>query len=165
VLNAETSKPGSLAVRQPREILEHYVDDRDKTAIARAAAQISEGMRHAEEQRTSQAPSRRKTKRELREEENARRFEQLRKDNISAVYKRLAKVVHADLEANPAEREKKGRVMQEVTAAWSVKRSVHTAKRASGNSTGPDVGPGRTDRPPRSHDLHRNTWPDFIPNA
>lgn len=87
--------------------------------MARAAAQFSEGMRRAEEQRASQAPSQRQTKRELREEERARRFEQLRKDNISAVFKRLAKVLHPDLEANPAEREKKSCVMPEVTAAYT----------------------------------------------
>lgn len=87
--------------------------------IAMAAAQISEGMRRAEEQRASQGPSPRKTKREAHEEERARRFEQLRKDNVSSVYKRLAKVLHPDLEADPAEREKKSRVMQDVTAAYT----------------------------------------------
>jgi len=74
-------------------------------------------MRRAEKQRTSQAPSHRKTKQEQREEERARRFEQLRKDNIGAVYKRLAKVLHPDLEADPVERERKTRAMQQVTAA------------------------------------------------
>jgi hypothetical protein len=34
------------------------------------------------------------------------------------VYKRLVKVLHPDLEADPVEREKKSRAMQEVTAAY-----------------------------------------------
>jgi hypothetical protein len=93
--------------------------DMSEEDLAAAAARLADGMRRAEEQRTSQAPSQRKTTREQREEERARRFEQLRKDNIGAVYKRLARVLHPDLEADPVEREKKSRVMQEVTAAYT----------------------------------------------
>jgi hypothetical protein len=86
--------------------------------LAAAAARLADGMRRAEEQRTSQAASHWKTRRERHEEERARGFEQLRKDNIGAVYKRLVKVLHPDLEADPIEREKKSRAMQEVTAAY-----------------------------------------------
>ena len=87
--------------------------------IASVAAQLAEGMRRAEDQQTERAASQPKTKRELREDERIRRFEQLLKDNIGAVYKRLAKVLHPDLEMDPFEREKKSRVMQEVTAAYA----------------------------------------------
>jgi hypothetical protein len=93
--------------------------DMSEEDLAAAAAQLADGMRHAEELRTSQAASHRKTKRERREEERARRFEQLRKDNIGAVYKRLAKVLHPDLEADSVERDKKSRAMQEITAAYA----------------------------------------------
>jgi hypothetical protein len=88
--------------------------------LAAAAAQFAEGIRRAEEhEHQDEAPSsRRKTKRESREEERTRRFEQLRKDNIGAIYKRLVKVLHPDLEPAPAEREKKSRVMQDITAAY-----------------------------------------------
>ena len=88
--------------------------------LAAAAAQFAEGMRRAEEQeqRDSAPASPRKTKRELREEERARRFEHLRKDNIGAIYRRLVKVLHPDLERDPSERENKSRVMQDVTAAY-----------------------------------------------
>jgi hypothetical protein len=55
----------------------------------------------------------------LGNESKVARFEQLRKDIIGAVYKRLAKVLHPDLEADPVEREKKSRAMQEVTAAYA----------------------------------------------
>ncbi len=91
--------------------------DMSEEDLAAAAAQLADGMRRAEEQRTSPAAPHRRTKREHREEERTRRFAQLRKDNIGAVYKRLVKVLHPDLEPDPVEREKKGRAMQEVTAA------------------------------------------------
>jgi len=93
--------------------------DMSEEDLAAVAARLADGMRRAEEQRTSQAASHRKTKQELREEERARRFEQLRKDNIGAVYKRLVKVLHPDLEGDPVERDKKSRAMQEVTAAYT----------------------------------------------
>ena len=47
------------------------------------------------------------------------RHEMLRKDSLSAVYRRLAKELHPDLERDPAERERKSRVMQDVTAAYT----------------------------------------------
>jgi hypothetical protein len=93
--------------------------DMSEEDLAAAAAQLADGMRRADEQRTSQAAPHRKTKREQREEERTRRFEQLRKDQIGAVYKRLVKVLHPDLEPDPVEREKKSRAMQEVTAAYT----------------------------------------------
>ena len=43
----------------------------------------------------------------------------LRKDSLGAVYRRLAKELHPNLERNPAERERKSRVMQDVTAAYT----------------------------------------------
>jgi len=93
--------------------------DMSEEDLASAAARLADQMRRAEEHRTSQARSHRKTKQEQREEERTRRFEQLRKDHVGAVYKRLAKVLHPDLEADPVEREKKTRVMQQVTAAYT----------------------------------------------
>jgi integrase-like protein len=93
--------------------------------LAAVAARLAEGMRHAEEQRTSQAASHRMTKRERREAERARRFEQLRKNNVGAVYKRLVKVLHPDLEADSVEREKKSRAMQEVTCKLLPESRAH----------------------------------------
>jgi hypothetical protein len=98
--------------------------DMTEEDIAATAARLADGMRRAEEQRTTQAASHRKTRRERNEEERVRRFEQLRKDNIGAVYKRLVKALHPDLEADPVEREKKSRAMQEVTAAYA-RRDLH----------------------------------------
>jgi len=86
--------------------------------LAAAMSQMADQVRRAAD-KPSEAPSRRKTKKVLREEERARQVEQLRKDNIGAVYKRLARVVHPDLESDPAVREEKSRVMQDVTAAYA----------------------------------------------
>jgi hypothetical protein len=87
--------------------------------IAVAAAQFADGMRHMEEARAGDDRNRRKTKRELSADERARRFAEMRKVSIGAVYKRLVKVLHPDLENDAAERQKKIGIMQEVTAAYA----------------------------------------------
>ena len=57
--------------------------------LAVAAAQLADEMRRAEEAPSGDEPIRRKTKRELREEDRARRAAEMRKNSIGAVYKRL----------------------------------------------------------------------------
>jgi hypothetical protein len=52
-------------------------------------------------------------------EERARHSEQLRKDTLGAVYRRLAKELHPDLERDPGERDRKSRVIQDITAAYT----------------------------------------------
>jgi hypothetical protein len=96
--------------------------------IAVAAANLADGLRRAEEAQNGDERDRRKTKRELREEDRARRFAQMRKDSIGVVYKRLVKVVHPDLERDAGERQKKLRMMQEVTAAYA-RGDLHTLLR------------------------------------
>jgi hypothetical protein len=93
--------------------------DMTEEDVAAAAAQLADGMRRAEAQGTTEATSHRKTKWERNEGKRARRYEQLRKDNIGAVYKRLVRVLHPDLEPDPVEREKKSRAMQDVTSAYA----------------------------------------------
>ncbi len=60
----------------------------------------------------------------MRDEQRSRRQEQLRKDSLGAVYRRLVKELHPDLEAEPAERERKNRIIQDVTAAYA-RRDLH----------------------------------------
>jgi hypothetical protein len=96
--------------------------------IAAAAARLFDGMRSSEESRSGNKQNRRRTKRELREEERAQRSAQMRKDSIGAVYKRLVKVLHPDLESDATERQKKIRMMQEVTAAYG-RGDLHTLLR------------------------------------
>lgn len=43
----------------------------------------------------------------------------MRKDNLGAVYRRLTKKLHPDLEPDEAERERKVRLVQDITATYS----------------------------------------------
>lgn len=86
---------------------------------AAAAAQLAAELRRAAQNNAAATPKPRRGKAARAAEERARRHEQLRKDGLVAVYRRLAKELHPDLERDPAEREKKSRIMQETTAAYS----------------------------------------------
>jgi len=90
-----------------------------KEDAAAAAAQLAHEVRRAQESRDVGKPEPRHEKTARAAEERVRRHEQLRKDSLGAVYRRLAKELHPDLERDPAEREKKSRVMQEITAAYA----------------------------------------------
>ena len=100
------------------EVPELRADMTEEDAAA-AAAQLADQLRRAEELRTAGKPNRGHEKAARAAEERSRRYEQLRKDSVGAVYRRLAKELHPDLERDPAEREKKSRVMQEITAAYA----------------------------------------------
>jgi hypothetical protein len=90
--------------------------------LAAAAARLAEQLDRAEGM--GPKPARAQTKRQLRDEEHRHHQEQLRKDSLGAVYRRLVKELHPDLGANPAERERKNRIIQDVTAAYS-QRDLH----------------------------------------
>jgi hypothetical protein len=98
------------------EVPELRADMTEEDAAA-AAAQLADELRRAEESYDAKRQKPRHGKTARAAEERARRQEQLRKDSIGAVYRRLAKELHPDLERDPAERERKSRVMQDVTAA------------------------------------------------
>jgi hypothetical protein len=91
--------------------------DMNEEDTAAAAAQLADELRRVEESfgTAKQRPRHEKTARAA--EERARRHEQLRKDSLGAVYRRLVKEMHPDLEPDPGERERKSRVMQDITAA------------------------------------------------
>ena len=93
--------------------------DMSQEEVAAAAAAMEDRMRRAEEARRSKAPPRRRTKRQIRQEEQAQRFEALRKGGIGGVYKRLVKALHPDLEPDPVLRERKSALMQQVTTAYA----------------------------------------------
>jgi hypothetical protein len=92
--------------------------------IAEVAAKLADEFHRAAESRSSHESAGARTKRELRAAEQTRRYELLQKDSLSAVYRRLVKELHPDLESEPAERERKSRIMQEVTAAYA-RRDLH----------------------------------------
>ncbi len=72
--------------------------------------------------------SKKKTKRVMAEEERVRRSEELQKTSLATIYRQLAKVLHPDLEPDPDERQRKGAVMQELTAAHAA-GDLHTLLR------------------------------------
>jgi hypothetical protein len=104
--------------------------DMTEEDVAAAAAQFGERMRRLHESAVDPAAGRRKkkTKRELREEQRAERFEQVRKISIGAIYKRLVKALHPDLEPDAIVRERKSALMQQVTAAYAA-NDLHTLLR------------------------------------
>ena len=87
--------------------------------VAAAAAQLADDLRRTEESRSAAERPRATTKRHLREEERARQYNEMRKDSLGAVYRRLVKELHPDREPDHAEREKKSRIMQDITAAYA----------------------------------------------
>ncbi len=83
--------------------------------VAAASAQMAEEMRrHLEDSKAGRPAS----KRQRQADERARRFEDMRKDSLGGVFRRLVKALHPDREADPAARGKKVNVMQDVTAAY-----------------------------------------------
>ena len=93
--------------------------DMTEDDAAAAAAQLAHELRRAAESLDAAQQNPRHLKTARAAEERARRHEQLRKDSLGAVYRRLAKELHPDLERDPAERARKSRVMQDITAAYT----------------------------------------------
>lgn len=75
--------------------------DMTEEDAASAAAQLAHELRRAKESRAAK-PNPRREKPARAAEERARRHEQLRKDSVGGVYRRLAKELHPDLERDPA---------------------------------------------------------------
>jgi hypothetical protein len=98
--------------------------DMTEEDAAAAAAKLAHELRRAEESRGAATQRARHETTARAAEQRARRQEQLRKDSLGAVYRRLAKALHPDFERDPGEREKKSRVMQEITAAYA-KGNLH----------------------------------------
>jgi hypothetical protein len=69
-------------------------------------------------EKAQQAPPRRKTARERKREERERAAAELRERDLSRLYKQLAKLLHPDLEQDPARRAGKEAAMKVLTAAY-----------------------------------------------
>jgi hypothetical protein len=93
-------------------------DEEMAAAAAEMAADVQREARDAHGRH--ERAGRPKTRRELKAEERVAQVEELRKSSIGAVYRRLAKVLHPDLEPDPDRRHEKGAVMQQVTAAYGI---------------------------------------------
>ena len=117
--------------------------DMTEEDAAAAAAQLQTNSAAPKRAATPRSRSRATEKTAGAEEERARRHEQLRKHSLGAVYRRLVKELHPDLERDPAERERKSRVMQDITAAYTrgdlhalLQLEVEWLLPASGDATG-----------------------------
>ena len=95
---------------------------------AKAANLIDELKRQATAAEARANPNRRKTKREQREAERLACAEEARKVSIGSIYRQLAKVLHPDLEQDPAQRQRKSDLMQQLTAA-NANQDLHTLLR------------------------------------
>lgn len=90
----------------------------DDAGLAAQAAQLADQLRAQASAAETAAPSyRRVSKREARAAERQRKVDEARKTSLTSIYRRLAKVLHPDLEPDPDARERKGQLMQELTAA------------------------------------------------
>jgi hypothetical protein len=98
--------------------------DMTEADMAAVAARLADDLSRAHDARTERARPARATKRQAVRLTEAQRREQLQKNCVGAVYRRLVKVLHPDLERDPAERERKSRIMQDVTAAYG-RRDLH----------------------------------------
>ena len=100
----------------------------EQDLAAHAAELADELKRQSMAAEASSHATRRKTKRVQREEERQRRVEEARKISIGSIYRQLAKVLHPDLERDSDSRERKGALMQELTAAYA-NQDLHTLLR------------------------------------
>jgi len=97
-------------------------------SLAAKAAEIADHVRDAEEKWRSSNRPRPKTQRQMQNEEQLRQAEDLRKKTVASLYKQLARVLHPDLELDPALREQKQALMQELTVAYR-NNDMHTLLR------------------------------------
>lgn len=89
--------------------------DMSEADMAAATAELVEQLeRHA----PGAPPERPRNKQQMREDQRLQHAEQMRRDTLGAVYKRVVKVLHPDLEPDAATRERKVALMQEATGAY-----------------------------------------------
>ncbi|MBA3816938.1 MAG: hypothetical protein H0X29_10575 [Parachlamydiaceae bacterium] len=85
-----------------------------RSKISEALSEFREKM---EEQQSKSQPKQ-KSKRELEKEKKAQELENVQKKGLSTIYKQLAKVVHPDLEQDPAKKSEKEVLMKRLTHAY-----------------------------------------------
>jgi hypothetical protein len=102
--------------------------DMTNEEFAAEAARLEHELRQqweANEDRPDDFP---RSKREMKREEQMRQAEEAQKRSITSIYRQLAKALHPDLEPDPARRETKSALMQELTAAYR-NNDLHTLLR------------------------------------
>lgn len=101
--------------------------DMSEAEMAAHAAQMAERLEQ-EDGAEAARPVRTGSKRQLQKEERARQTAELRTRSIASIYKRLAKLLHPDLEPDQARKQEKVALMQELTAAYR-HHDLHTLLR------------------------------------
>jgi hypothetical protein len=99
----------------------------DETLAAKAA-EIAGHVRDAEDNWRASNRPRRQSQRQMQKEEQLRQAEELRKKTVASLYKQLARVLHPDLELDPALKEQKQALMQDLTVAYR-NNDMHTLLR------------------------------------
>ena len=108
--------------------LDDFTSDLSEDEIIR---KMFEKLGDVGEQAKSQAevqPKRKKTKRQLDNEDRERQIEEAKTKNISAIYKQLAKVFHPDLEQDNDRKAEKETLMKQLTIAYK-QGDLHTLLR------------------------------------
>ena len=109
--------------------LSELADLDDETLAARMQEMESDIlMQSDEEESASRAPRARKSSRRAEKEKLREQAEELRSRTLSSMYKQLARVLHPDLEQDPALKERKVAFMQQLTVAYR-ENDLHTLLR------------------------------------
>lgn len=97
---------------------DHEIDPNDPRATAE---RLGEKIRQQQEREAAVRPKRRKSAKQLAKEEREREETANVSKSIQAVYRQLVATLHPDREADPAERNRKTELMQQVTVAYGNK--------------------------------------------
>ena len=111
---------GAMGVEVDLSNLRPEMSDAEIAAeMAEMQARLHEKLQqeHAERKRASDK-SRPKTKRQIEKETREREVEEIRKRDLGSLYRQLAKLLHPDLEQDPAIRAEKEASMKELTTAY-----------------------------------------------
>jgi hypothetical protein len=121
--------------------------DMSPDEVARSTAQFAEQLGQQLDQAAAReharTAGRKKSTRQRREEEQQQRVEDARRRSIGVVYKRLARTLHPDLEADATARVAKTDLMQQVTIAYKA-NDLHTLLRLEAQWIHQDAGDNRT---------------------
>jgi hypothetical protein len=94
------------------------IDFYNPEEVAKRMREEEEKMRKWIEEDDKYEQTRKKTKKELLKEQREKLNEEIRKKNITSIYRQLAKILHPDLEQDPEIKERKEVLMKELTVAY-----------------------------------------------
>jgi hypothetical protein len=96
--------------------------------IARQMFGLMDDIKEQFETQEATRPQRKKTKKQLAQEERERHVEEAKNKSIATIYKQLARTFHPDLEQDPALKVQKEDLMKQLTTAYE-KGDLHTLLR------------------------------------